>query len=156
MKLSKLKTGEKGIIVKVLGHGGFRKRIIEMGFIKGKEVEVLQNAPLQDPVIYKLMGYEVSLRHQEADMIEIVSADMNQGDRSLDTLGTNDHGPVPLIQLTSYHSPLKPMRTTISNISPNGSGAPSMWRSWAIPTVARPRSSTMPAERMVTWATIAA
>ena len=75
MKLSKLKTGEKGIIVKVLGHGGFRKRIIEMGFIKGKEVEVLQNAPLQDPVIYKLMGYEVSLRHQEADMIEIVSAD---------------------------------------------------------------------------------
>jgi len=75
MKLSKLKTGEKGIIVKVLGHGGFRKRIIEMGFVKGKEVEVLQNAPLQDPVIYKLMGYEVSLRHQEADMIEIVSAD---------------------------------------------------------------------------------
>ena len=75
MKLSSLKTGEKGVIVKVLGHGGFRKRIIEMGFIKGKEVEVLQNAPLQDPVIYKLMGYEVSLRHQEADMIEIVSAD---------------------------------------------------------------------------------
>ena len=75
MKLSNLKTGEKGVIVKVLGHGGFRKRIIEMGFIKGKEVEVLQNAPLQDPVIYKLMGYEVSLRHQEADMIEIVSAD---------------------------------------------------------------------------------
>ena len=75
MKLSKLKTGEKGIIVKVLGHGGFRKRIIEMGFIKGKEVEVLQNAPLQDPVIYKLMGYEVSLRHQEADMIEVVMED---------------------------------------------------------------------------------
>ena len=75
MKLSKLKTGEKGIIVKVLGHGGFRKRIIEMGFIKGKEVEVLQNAPLQDPVIYKLMGYEVSLRHQEADMIEVVSSE---------------------------------------------------------------------------------
>ena len=75
MKLSELKTGEKGIIVKVLGHGGFRKRIIEMGFIKGKEVEVLLNAPLQDPVKYKLMGYEVSLRHQEADNIEVVSTD---------------------------------------------------------------------------------
>ena len=75
MKLSELKTGEKGIIVKVLGHGGFRKRIIEMGFIKGKEVEVLLNAPLQDPVKYKLMGYEVSLRHHEAEMIEVVSAD---------------------------------------------------------------------------------
>ncbi len=75
MKLSELKTGEKGIIVKVMGHGGFRKRIIEMGFIKGKEVEVLLNAPLQDPVIYKLMGYEVSLRHQEADHIEVVSTE---------------------------------------------------------------------------------
>ena len=75
MKLSELKTGEKGIIVKVLGHGGFRKRIIEMGFVRGQEVEVLLNAPLQDPVKYKLMGYEVSLRHQEADNIEVVSTD---------------------------------------------------------------------------------
>ena len=73
MKLSELKTGEKGVIVKVLGHGGFRKRIIEMGFVKGKTIEVLLNAPLQDPVKYKLMGYEVSLRHQEAEQIEVVS-----------------------------------------------------------------------------------
>ena len=73
MKLSELKTGEKGVIVKVTGHGGFRKRIVEMGFIRGKVVEVLLNAPLQDPVKYKLMGYEVSLRHDEAEMIEIVS-----------------------------------------------------------------------------------
>lgn len=75
MKLSELKTGEKGVIVKVLGHGGFRKRIVEMGFIKGKIVEVLLNAPLQDPVKYKIMGYEVSLRHDEAEMIEIISTD---------------------------------------------------------------------------------
>ena len=74
MKLSELKTGEKGVIVKVLGHGGFRKRIVEMGFIKGKIVEVLLNAPLQDPVKYKIMGYEVSLRHDEAEMIEIISS----------------------------------------------------------------------------------
>ena len=73
MKLSELKTGETGVIVKVLGHGGFRKRIIEMGFIKGKTVEVLLNAPLQDPVKYKIMGYEVSLRHSEADQIEVLS-----------------------------------------------------------------------------------
>ena len=73
MKLSELKTGESGVIVKVLGHGGFRKRIIEMGFVRGKTVEVLLNAPLQDPVKYKLMGYEVSLRHDEAAMIEVVS-----------------------------------------------------------------------------------
>ena len=75
MKLSELKTGDKGVIVKVMGHGGFRKRIVEMGFIKGKKVEVLLNAPLQDPVKYRIMGYEVSLRHSEADLIEVVSAD---------------------------------------------------------------------------------
>ena len=75
MKLSELKTGEKGVIVKVLGHGGFRKRIVEMGFIKGKVIEVLLNAPLHDPVNYRLMGYQVSLRHAEAEMIEIISMD---------------------------------------------------------------------------------
>ncbi|MBO4871224.1 MAG: ferrous iron transport protein B [Muribaculaceae bacterium] len=75
MRLSELKTGEKGVIVKVMGHGGFRKRIVEMGFIRGKVVEVLLNAPLQDPVKYRLMGYEVSLRHDEAKMIEVLSAD---------------------------------------------------------------------------------
>ena len=73
MRLSDLKTGENGVIVKVLGHGGFRKRIVEMGFIKGKVVQVLLNAPLQDPVKYKVMGYEVSLRHEEAEMIEVIS-----------------------------------------------------------------------------------
>ena len=75
MKLSELRTGEHGVIVKVAGHGGFRKRIIEMGFIKGQDVEVMQNAPLQDPVKYKIMGYEVSLRHSEAEHIEVVSAE---------------------------------------------------------------------------------
>ena len=73
MRLSELKTGERGVIVKVIGHGGFRKRIVEMGFIKGKIVDVLQNAPLQDPVKYKVMGYEISLRRSEASMIEIMS-----------------------------------------------------------------------------------
>lgn len=72
MRLSELKTGEKGVIIKVLGHGGFRKRIVEMGFIKGKTVEVLLNAPLKDPIKYKVLGYEISLRRQEAEMIEVV------------------------------------------------------------------------------------
>ena len=73
MRLSELRTGEKGVIVKVLGYGGFRKRIVEMGFIKGKTVEVILNAPLKDPIKYRLLGYEISLRRQEADMIEVVS-----------------------------------------------------------------------------------
>lgn len=73
MRLSELRTGDKGVIVKVLGHGGFRKRIVEMGFIKGKTVEVILNAPLKDPIKYRLLSYEISLRRQEADMIEVVS-----------------------------------------------------------------------------------
>ncbi len=73
MRLSELRTGEKGVIVKVMGRGAFRKRIIEMGFIKGKEVDVIQNAPLRDPIHYRVMGYDVSLRRNDAALIEVVS-----------------------------------------------------------------------------------
>ena len=73
MKLSELNTGEKASIVKVMGHGGFRKRIVEMGFVKGKVVQAILNAPLNDPIKYSVMGYEVSLRRSEASLIEIVS-----------------------------------------------------------------------------------
>ncbi len=73
MRLSELHTGERGVIVKVTGHGGFRKRIVEMGFIKGQEVTSVLNAPLQDPVKYRIMDYEVCLRHSEAERVEIVS-----------------------------------------------------------------------------------
>ena len=99
MKLSELKTGEHGVIVKVQGHGGFRKRIIEMGFVKGVEVEVLQNAPLQDPVIYKLMGYEISLRRQEAEMIEVTAIakeDTADQQSSSDTQETSGEQQSPL------------------------------------------------------------
>ena len=74
-KLSELNTGEKGVIVKIQGHGGFRKRIIEMGFIQGKIVEVLHKAPLQDPVEYQILGYHVSLRLSEASQIEVISVE---------------------------------------------------------------------------------
>ncbi|KAA6313361.1 hypothetical protein EZS27_035858, partial [termite gut metagenome] len=73
MYLSDLHTGEKGIIVKVRGRGSFRKRILDMGFIKGHVVEVILNAPLQDPIKYKVMDYEVSLRRSEAALIDVVT-----------------------------------------------------------------------------------
>lgn len=73
MKLSELQTGQSGTIIKVQGHGGFRKRIMEMGFVRGKQVEVLLNAPLKDPIKYKLLDYEVSLRRSEAAMIEVIT-----------------------------------------------------------------------------------
>ncbi|MDR1553796.1 MAG: ferrous iron transport protein B [Prevotellaceae bacterium] len=91
MRLSELQTGEKCIVVKVVGRStknestqkhdlfgrrsrndAFCKRITEMGFVRGQEVEVVLNAPFKDPVKYKIMGYEVSLRRSEAAMIEVV------------------------------------------------------------------------------------
>ncbi|MFH0736523.1 MAG: ferrous iron transport protein B [bacterium] len=75
-KLSDLKTGETGIITKVLGHGAFRKRITEMGFVKGKKVKVIKNAPLQDPIEYEIMDYRVSLRRSEAQLVEVIAPDM--------------------------------------------------------------------------------
>ncbi len=74
-RLSELNTGEKGVIVKIQGHGGFRKRIIEMGFLQGKTVEVVHKAPLQDPVEYQILGYHVSLRMKEASQIEVISVE---------------------------------------------------------------------------------
>jgi len=115
MKLSELKTGDKGIIVKVIGHGGFRKRIIEMGFIKGKEVEVLLNAPLQDPVKYKLMGYEVSLRHQEAEMIEVQPIGQPHLQIAQQTKDTDDgqenDSLSPLGKEEAHHEALRQRRT---------------------------------------------
>lgn len=73
MNLSDLQNNQKGIITKVRGRGAFRKRITEMGFIRGKEVKVIKPAPLRDPVEYQLMGYEVSLRRSEAELIEIIT-----------------------------------------------------------------------------------
>ena len=73
--LSDLKTGEEGIITKVLGHGAFRKRITEMGFVKGKRVTVIKNAPLQDPVEYQIMNYNVSLRRSEAQLVEVIAVE---------------------------------------------------------------------------------
>jgi ferrous iron transport protein B len=73
MNLSELQTGDKGVIVKVKGRGAFRKRIIEMGFIKGKQITVIKNAPLKDPIEYSILGYDVSLRRNEASLVEVLN-----------------------------------------------------------------------------------
>ena len=73
MKLSELQTGASGIVEKVGGTGSFHKRLIEMGFVPGKKVDVIMNAPLKDPVEYEILGYKVSLRREEAALIEVSS-----------------------------------------------------------------------------------
>lgn len=90
VRLSELKTGEECVVVKILGHGAFRKRVIEMGFVRGRIVKVLLDAPLKDPVKYELLGYAVSLRRAEADMIEVVKID-DVMDTHPDTPRTDTH-----------------------------------------------------------------
>ena len=94
MKLSDLNTGEQGVIVKVNGHGSFRKRLIEMGFIAGKKVTVVLNAPLKDPIEYEILGYKLSLRRSEAEQIEVIgeseAKEVMKKDHSFDTIYADD------------------------------------------------------------------
>ena len=71
MNLAQLKTGDKAVIVRVGGSGAFRKRILEMGFVQGKEIMSVHNAPLKDPIYYKILDYNVSLRRKDAELIEV-------------------------------------------------------------------------------------
>ena len=86
MILADLKTGETAVVVRVHGHGSFRKRLIEMGFINGKEVRVVLNAPLRDPIVYEIIGYKVSLRREEARQIEVVTEE-----EAREALVTDEH-----------------------------------------------------------------
>jgi ferrous iron transport protein B len=91
MRLSDLQPGDTGVIIKILGHGAFRKRVMEMGFVKGRVVRVLLNAPLQDPIKYSIMGYEVSLRRAEANLIEIVSDSEVKNEEDLHLVNTESN-----------------------------------------------------------------
>lgn len=119
MNLSELKPGQRAIILRVHGTGQFRKRILEMGFIQGKEVLAVQGAPLRDPMHYRILGYDVSLRLSDAELIDIellgkaeVSEPAHDGQRSaeaqhiLSRMGNN--APMPQVQ-----PPLKPLRIAL-------------------------------------------
>ncbi len=82
MLLSELKAKEEAVITKIHGHGAFRKRVMEMGFVRGRRVTAVLTAPLRDPVKYSLMGYEVSLRRSEADLVEVIPID-DDNDKNL-------------------------------------------------------------------------
>lgn len=102
MRLSELQTGQSAIILKVLGHGGFRRRVMEMGFVRGKSVEVLLNAPLRDPIKYKIMDYEVSLRRSEASMIVVMTPEEAQCQLSQDEFfGTSQESSIDRIISTT-------------------------------------------------------
>lgn len=94
MNLSQLKIGQKAVILRVHGSGQFRKRILEMGFIQGKEILAIQSAPLADPIQYRILGYDVSLRREDAERIEIKPL-----------MGTIEQAETPTIGHTEWHLP---------------------------------------------------
>ena len=102
MKLSELKTGDSAVVLKVTGHGGFRRRIMEMGFVRGQRVEVILNAPLKDPIEYRIMGYDITLRRSEAEMVEVLTDEEAKAylatlerERSGSGAGPDDDMPAP-------------------------------------------------------------
>ena len=139
MKLSELKTGERGIIVKVSGHGSFRKRITEMGFIKGKEVKVVLNAPLRDPIEYEIIGYKISLRRDEASEIEVIS----ESEAKVPIHGPEENPPMNCRE---------PDCSDTCGSSQRNAGTRSALPLSEIPTAARHRCSTSPPARTSGWA----
>ena len=96
MNLAQLQTGQKAVIVRVGGSGAFRKRILEMGFVQGKEIMAVHNAPLRDPIYYKILDYNVSLRHRDAERIEVRL--LEPFEEQVDTI----EAPQELLQTPSY------------------------------------------------------
>ena len=71
MDLSELKEGQTANVVRVGGDGPFRRRLLEMGFLRGTDIYVEKYAPLRDPIELILKGYHVSLRMDEAARIQV-------------------------------------------------------------------------------------
>ena len=69
--LKEIKVGGKARVVRVHGQGAVKRRIMDMGITKGVEILVRKVAPLGDPIELNLRGYELSIRKEDAEMIEV-------------------------------------------------------------------------------------
>lgn len=122
MRLSELPIGKSAVIVKVSGHGGFRKRIMEMGFVRGQKVTSVINAPMNDPIKYSIMGYDVSLRRSEAELIDVLSeaeADslLTAEDAQASDFILHDTCDCPSCGFTCTKKSQKPIQRNIINIA---------------------------------------
>ena len=75
MKLSELKLMRRAVITAVDGEGVLRRRLLDMGLTPGTAVLVRKRAPLGDPIELSLRGYELTLRLEEAEKIEVLEAE---------------------------------------------------------------------------------
>ncbi|HOJ47705.1 MAG TPA: ferrous iron transport protein A [Bacillota bacterium] len=75
MTLSELKAGKEGIVTKVGGEGALRLRLLDMGIIPRTRVKVQKTAPLGDPIQIFLRGYNLTIRKDDASVIEVTQVD---------------------------------------------------------------------------------
>jgi Fe2+ transport system protein FeoA len=81
-RLSELKPGERGIVTRVSGSGLIKKRLLEMGLVKGTEIVMVRKAPLGDPIEFQVKGYNLSLRKVEADNVFVTIGELENGYRN--------------------------------------------------------------------------
>lgn len=68
--LNQFKVGDSIKVIKLTGTGAVKRRIMDMGITKGVEIHIQKVAPLGDPMELKVRGYELSIRKEDAKMIE--------------------------------------------------------------------------------------
>lgn len=76
--LREVDCGETVTVVRLHGDGGIRRRILDMGLTKGSQVYVRKVAPLGDPIELTVRGYELSIRKDDAEMVEVEMAGRNK------------------------------------------------------------------------------
>lgn len=76
--LSKLKKGQRAIIVHVGGRGAVKRRMMDMGVVPGSEISVVRVAPFGDPIEFNVKGYSLSLRKSEAANIVVEYVELNK------------------------------------------------------------------------------
>lgn len=76
--LSKLKKGQKGVVVKIGGKGAVKRPMMDMGIVPGSEIRVVRIAPFGDPIEFNVKGYSLSLRKSEAQNIIVGKVQENK------------------------------------------------------------------------------
>lgn len=77
--LSKLKVGDEGIVDHVKGSGATRRRLMDMGLVRGTEIKVVRTSPLGDPVEFRLRDYSLTLRKKEAELVLVTLSKGSSG-----------------------------------------------------------------------------
>ncbi len=71
LSLSELEPGQKGVVIQIKGSGETRRRIMDMGIVRGSKIIMIRRAPLGDPLEFEIRDYNLTLRKREAKSIYV-------------------------------------------------------------------------------------